>query len=187
MEVWQRGPAIESTGLVRAGGATTLRVGEGFQVLELASVAATLRELVERAQAARAILLLDRGGDAAPLLVEVRPGGVAEVTEGESSRVLDASVIDEAPPLPLPELRGFAPMELDVSAGSLTGPLGALDHLGRAVRDTATLFPGRSVLTVGFATTDAELPLFLAAREGEPMVMALGDAQYELPEGFPAG
>jgi len=154
---------------------------------ELGTIAATLRAFVERARAMHAILLLDRGKDAAPLLVEVDRDGVAEITEGESSRVLDSSAVDEAGALPLPELRAFAPMELDVSAGKLTGPLGALDHLGRAVRGTAALFPGRSVLTVGFATTDPEAPLYLAAREGEPMVMALGEDQYELPAGFPAG
>jgi len=162
-------------------------VAERLHALELATVAATLRELVERADALRAILVLDRGKDGLPLLVEVNGEGSAEVTEGESSRALAANAIEKAVALPLPELRGFAPMEVDVAAGRLTGPLGALDHLGRAVRDAAALFPGRSVLTVGFATTDAEVPLFLAAREGEPMVMALGDAQYELPEGFPAG
>jgi len=162
-------------------------VGERFPVPELATIAATLRELVERAEAAGAMLLLDRGEDAAPLLVEVDRGGVVEITEGEATRLLEANAVAEAQALPLPEVRAFAPLELDVSAGRLTGPLGALDHLGRAVRDTAVLFAGRSVLTVGFATTDPETPLFLAAREGEPMVMALGDAQYELPAGFPAG
>lgn len=160
---------------------------ERFPVPELATVVATLRELVERVQAVRAILLLDRGENVEPLLVELGPDGAAEITEGEASRRVDATPTEDAHPLPLPELRAFAPMELDVSAGKLTAPLGALDHLGRAVRDTATLFPGRSVLTVGFPTTEPDVPLFLAAREGESMVMALGDAQYELPAGFPAG
>lgn len=154
---------------------------------EVCTIAATLRAFVEGTGALRAVLLLDRENGAAPLMIDVSAGGVVETTEGEQSRALDGSEAVLAASLELPELRAFGAMDLDVQAGTLSGPLGALDHVGRAVRDTAALFPGRSVLTVGFETSDPETPLFLAARRGEPMVLVLGDAQYELPAGFPAG
>ncbi len=60
-----------------------------------------------------------------------------------------------------------------------------LDHVGRVVRDSALALPGRSVLTVGFATTAEDVPVYLTARAGEPLVLSLGDDEYELPEGWP--
>jgi hypothetical protein len=39
------------------------------------------------------------------------------------------------------------------------------------------------VATVDFPTRDPELPLTIAAREGEPIVLAIGDRQFLLPEG----
>ena len=34
-----------------------------------------------------------------------------------------------------------------------------------------------------FATADPELPLTLAARPGDPVVVGIGDAEFELPGG----
>jgi hypothetical protein len=53
------------------------------------------------------------------------------------------------------------------------------------VRALAASLPGRSVATVGFATTAPDAPLFLAAREGEPLVASLAGNEYELPADWP--
>jgi hypothetical protein len=53
------------------------------------------------------------------------------------------------------------------------------------VRELAELFPGRSVVSVVFATTDPEIPLQIAARGGDPIVLALGEEQYEMAAGWP--
>ena len=53
-----------------------------------------------------------------------------------------------------------APRELDARAG--------------------TAFGGLTVATAEFATDDPELPITFAAREGEPVVLAAGDAHFEL-------
>jgi hypothetical protein len=45
----------------------------------------------------------------------------------------------------------------------------------------ARAFGGRSVATADFATRDPELPLTIAAREGEPLVLAAGDRRFLLP------
>ena len=44
----------------------------------------------------------------------------------------------------------------------------------------ASAFGGRTVATAEFATHDPHLPITFAAREGERVVLAAGDAQYEL-------
>jgi len=64
--------------------------------------------------------------------------------------------------------------------------LGGLDSYGRAVRELASLFPGRSAVSVEWETSDPAAPLSLAARGDEPMLLALGEAQFDLPESFPA-
>jgi glycyl-tRNA synthetase beta chain len=59
--------------------------------------------------------------------------------------------------------------------------LGAVAALARAVLGLAQAFGGRSVATADFATREPELPLTIAAREGEPLVVAAGDRRFELP------
>ena len=153
---------------------------------DLARIAATLEAFLARAEALRAVLLLDRGPAGAPLVVDCTGDGTVELVEGDDARELPETEGVEAPPLrPLPDVRAFPPLEVDLAAATVAAPLGALDHVARAVRDLAALFPGRSVLTVGFESTDPERPLFLAARRGEPMVASLGEDEYELPPGWP--
>jgi hypothetical protein len=41
------------------------------------------------------------------------------------------------------------------------------------------------VLTVSWETTDPDVPLTIAARGGEPLVIALGAQPFPLPEGWP--
>jgi hypothetical protein len=150
---------------------------------ETGSYVATLRAFVEGSGALRAVALVDRG-EAPPLVVDVAADGVVELVDGERTIALaDDAYADEAPIPGLPPLREHPPMEIDPDEGTVGGPLGALDHMARGVHDAAALFPGRTVLTVGFETSDPDTPMFLAAREGEPMVLALGEQQFELEVG----
>lgn len=148
-------------------------------------IVATLQAFLEGSEALRAVLLLDRG-EGEPLVIDCLLDGTAELLEGGDVRaVAEGEWVDVRPLGPLPDLRAFAPLEIDLSAATVTAPLGAFDFVARAVRDTAALFPGVSVLTVGFESTDPDRPLFLAARRDEPMVASLGDDEYELPPGWP--
>ncbi|MGI8580332.1 MAG: hypothetical protein ACR2K9_07285 [Solirubrobacteraceae bacterium] len=147
---------------------------------ETGAYVATLRALLEGAGALRAVALVDRG-EAAPLVVDVSADGVVELVDGERTIALAEDAYSDDAPIPgLPPLREHPPMEIDADEGTVSGPLGALDHMARGIRDAAALFPGRTVLTVGFETSDPGTPMFLAAREGEPMVVALGERQFEL-------
>jgi hypothetical protein len=55
-----------------------------------------------------------------------------------------------------------------------------VQHLADSVLALARAFGGLTVATAEFATSDPELPITFAAREGEPVVLGAGDAQYEL-------
>ena len=89
-----------------------------------------------------------------------------------------------APPRPLPELRPPPPtaLTIDPGTGELEAPLGVVANLARAVLGLAIAFGGRSVATADFATRDPELPITIAAREGEPLVLAAGDRRFVLPD-----
>lgn len=153
--------------------------------LTLGTVVATLRAFVERAGAESAVLVLDQGDDLAPAVVDCPAQGAVEISEGAEGIVLERPDALAGEPLAVPDVRSFSPFDVDVESGQVSGPLGALDHLGRAVRDLAALFPGRSAVTVTFASSDPAAPLSLAARRGEPMVLALGEEQFDPPAGWP--
>jgi hypothetical protein len=150
---------------------------------ELEEAVATVREFAERSGAARVVLLVD-GGDGATML-DCTDGDV-ELTAGERTWRIPADRHVNAAPRPLPDLRPPPPtaMTIDPETGELEAPLGAVANLGRAVLGLATAFGGRSVATAEFATRDPALPITIAAREGEPMVLAAADRRFVLPEGL---
>lgn len=150
----------------------------------IAQVVVTLRAFVGAAGAFAAVLLLDQGAEVAPLVVECPAEGPALLSEGEESVQLDAGRLAAAP-LPLPEIRALPPFEVDALRAEITAPLGGVEHQARAVRELVEAFPGRSVLTVTFATSDPDTPLHLAARSGDPMVLALGEEQFEMDPAWP--
>jgi hypothetical protein len=47
----------------------------------------------------------------------------------------------------------------------------------------AAAFGGRSVASVDFPTRQPDLPLTIAAREGDPVIVAAGEQRFELPPG----
>jgi hypothetical protein len=153
----------------------------------IAEIAVTLRRFVHACGALEATLLLDQGAETPPLVVECPAVGPLLLTEGEQVVQLDADRLAAAA-LPLPDVKALPPFEVDAVRAEITAPLGGIERHARAVRAAAELFPGRSVLSVEFATTDVELPLTIAARAGDPLVLGLGpEEQFEMAPGWPTG
>jgi hypothetical protein len=146
----------------------------------LAEAVATVRAFAERARALRVVLLVDSGDGSTATMIDCAADGSLEVVEHGESRSLPAA----APPRPLPELRPPPPtaLAIDPETGELEAPLGAVANLARGVLGLAAAFGGRSVATADFATRDPELPITIAAREGEPLVLAAGDRRFVLPD-----
>jgi hypothetical protein len=71
-------------------------------------------------------------------------------------------------------------LEVDAQEGVVAGLLGGLELVGRAVRDVAGLLPGRSVVAADYETTDPQLPLGIAGRAGEPLVVLIGEEEFAL-------
>jgi hypothetical protein len=141
---------------------------------------ATARAFLHTAGALRVVLLVDLGdGNAA--MVDVDATG-AEITEGETVAFVPATAAVPVRPKPLPQVRTTpaTAITIDVDTGELAAPLGTIDHLASSVLAVARAFGGLTVATAEFPTRDPELPITFAAREGERVVLAAGDAQYEL-------
>ena len=116
------------------------------------------------------------------MLVERLEDGALQVTE-------DADPVAAAPdpdvaPLALGDLRPV-PRERDVRRPGDRRAGGAdrqrADARRRRARRSPRAFGGRSVATATFATRDPALPLTVAAREGEPIVLDIGGRQFALP------
>jgi hypothetical protein len=142
---------------------------------------ATLRDFAERTGAARVVALLDQGDDAPPVLVERLEDGALQVTENADpvTEAVGADVI----PLTLTDLRPVpaSAISADLEAGELAAPIGSVQLLADSVLSLARAFGGRSVATATFATRDPDLPLTVAARPGEPVVLDIGGRQFALP------
>jgi hypothetical protein len=150
----------------------------------IAEIAVTLRAFVHAGGALEATLLLDQGAEVPPLAVTCPAVGPVLLGEGEDVVQLDVDRLAAAP-LPLPDIRPLPPFEVDADRAEITAPLGGVEHRARAVRALAEAFPGRSVLTTEFATTDPEIPLLIAARAGDPLVLVIGEEQFEMDAGWP--
>jgi hypothetical protein len=150
-----------------------------------AQAAATVRAFSERSRAERVVLLVDLGEERAPAMLDCAPGGELELTDEGALWRVPADVDAGAEPRPLPDLRPppATALALDPDTGELEAPLGAVANLAGGVLALARAFGGRSVATADFATRDPDMPLTIAAREGEPVVVAAGHHRFELPEG----
>ena len=143
------------------------------------TIAATLLRYVRASGALGASALVDAG------TVDVEADGSASVEPADSpvAEPLDATA---AEPLPLSvAVRELPPLRVDAEAGEVSGPLGALEHLAEGVRALAAALGGRSVALVRFPAADGETPFALAARQGEGIVVVIGDDQYEMDPAWP--
>ena len=147
----------------------------------LAAACATVRAFAQGAGAERVAVLLDPANGGAPVLVERLEDGGLEIADGETT--LPFAPDTEVAPLPLPPLRPVpaSAISADPDTGELAAPLGGIQLLADSVLALARAVGGRSVATATFATADPSMPLTLAAREGEDVVLELGGRHFSLP------
>jgi hypothetical protein len=145
---------------------------------------ATVRAFAARSEALRVVLLVDRGDTEPPAMLDAA-GGALELTDEGGTHTVPAEAPVPATPAELPEIRPApsSALRADPVAGELAAPIGAIANLGGAVLGLARAFGGRSVATAEFATHDPDLPMTIVAREGEPLLLAVGDGRFELPLG----
>jgi hypothetical protein len=144
----------------------------------LAAALGTVLAFAEGAGAERVVLLLDAGDDAPPVMIERVEDGDYAVMQGE-----EAVPVEPGTPVVLPPLRAVpaTAVSADPETGELSAPLGSVQMLADGVLALARAFGGRSVATATFATSDPAVPLTVAAREGEPVLLDLAGRHYALP------
>jgi hypothetical protein len=154
----------------------------------LDGVVVLLREFLHHAGALRVVAVVEGAPGGEPAVVDVRRLQPTEVEIGGRVVLLPHAIeLDAAPPGALPAVRQFAPFEVDAAAGQIAAPPGAVAHLAAAVRDLADLLGGRNVAMVQVQTSDPDAPLAITARAGgtDPLVLALGEEEFEMDPGWP--
>lgn len=138
-----------------------------------------LRAFVHGSGALRAQALLPQA-DGRSALVSCTRLGPLEVIVGERAVELPHDVeIDAAPP-DLEALRPLPPFEVDAAAGQVAGVIGGLDLLAGALRTVARAIGGGAAVVAELETTTPDMPLVLSAREGEALLVTLGEESFEL-------
>jgi hypothetical protein len=142
---------------------------------------ATARAFARGSGATRVVLLIDRGATAA-LMVDLDAAGDVEIVDEDAVATIPADALVPAEPHALPALRATpaSAIRIDPETAELSAPIGTVAHLAEAVTALAAAFGGRSVATAEFPTRDPELPITIAAREGEPPVLSAGGEEFEL-------
>lgn len=135
---------------------------------------ATIRAFAEGSGAERVAALIDAGDAAVP--VECEPFGRLDAILGDERVALAPRAA--AAPLEIPLAPPGTAIELDLVQEEILAPLGVVAALADGVLALARVLGGRSVATADFPTRDPALPLTVAAREGEGVVLAAGDLQF---------
>jgi hypothetical protein len=143
---------------------------------------ATVRDYQQRTGAVRVVVLVDRGDDQPPLMIDCEDEQAGEITDADRIVTIPADADAPSAPRPLPDIRPApaSAIEMDLSSGDLQAPLGAIEHLAQTLQALARAFGRRSVATAELATRDPATTITLAARDGEPAVLAAGDYEYTL-------
>lgn len=145
---------------------------------ELALAVALARELLHRSGALRVSIAL---ASQPPAVIECARRTAIVVREaGGEERALAHDAYSDVRLPDLPLMRQLPPFEVDAADGRVAGVLGGLEMLGRAVRDVTGLLGDASVVAAEYETSDPDTPLAIAARPGEPLIVLLGEHEFEL-------
>ncbi|WP_205699119.1 hypothetical protein [Conexibacter sp. SYSU D00693] len=149
-------------------------------------VIATLREFLHHSGAVRAVAVVDGTDEGdGPALVDVGRLLPIEVQHGTRVVHLPHAIELDAPPLGLVDVRQLPPFEVDPASGEVAATIGGVEHLARATRDLARLIGGRSVAMAQFDTTTPDLRFGVAARGDDPIVLTIGEEEFEMEPGWP--
>jgi len=155
----------------------------------LDAVVVLLREFLHRSGAVRAVAVVEGAPGDEPAVVDVRRLYPTEVEVGDRTVLLPHAIELDVPPPQVPAVRQLPPFDVDVESGEIAAPPGGVAHLAGAVREVADRLGGRNVAMVQFETNQPEAPLAITARAGgtDPLVLSLGEEEFEMEPGWPDG
>lgn len=148
----------------------------------------TLRDFLHRSGAVRTVAIVD-GTDVGegPALVDVGRLLPVEVAQGERIVHLPHAIELDSAPLGEIEVRQLPPFDVDPVTAEIAATIGGVEHLALAVRRLAELLGGRSVAMAQFDTSTADVRFSVTARGGDPIVLAIGEEEFEMDASFGLG
>ena len=146
---------------------------------------AALREFLHRSAAIRVAAIVDLAPGEGPALIDVSRLAPTEIAMGGRVVQMPHAIELDAEVPELPDVKPLPPFEVTPQTGEVAGPIGGMEHYARAVRGLAGLLGGRNVAMVQFETNDPEHPLGITARADDPIVVSIGDDEYEMEPGWP--
>lgn len=158
-------------------------IEEVTSVGDLDPVVVTLRDFLHHTGATRVAAVLP-----GPALVDVGQFLPVEVTLEDQTLQLPHGQALDAAPLALPaqvELKQLPPYDVKPLLGEVHGTIGGLELHATAVRGLAHALGPSVVAMASFPTTTPDLPLSISARGEDPIVIAIGDEDYEMEAGWP--
>ncbi|HEX4364660.1 MAG TPA: hypothetical protein VHZ75_08930 [Solirubrobacteraceae bacterium] len=144
---------------------------------------ALARELLHGTAAVRVRIALD---GAAPAIVECERLRAIVVRRADETLELAHDVAGDIALPALPFMRRLPAFEVEPQDGRVAGVIGGLEMLAAAVRGMAALLPGGSVVAADYETSDPAIPLGLAGRAGEAVIVLLGEDEFTLALDAPA-
>jgi hypothetical protein len=121
---------------------------EGIDVVltvgDLDAIVVTLREFLHRVGAVEVQAAVERPDGSAALVTCGRLAPIEVTQDGRTVHLPHAVELDAEPP-ELPSIPALPPLEVDGAAGVVTGPLGGVEAMARAVGALADVLGGRNV------------------------------------------
>lgn len=148
-------------------------------------VVALLREFLHRSGAKRAVALMEQPGGEEPALVDCAQLAPIEVVVDGRRVVLPHAIELDVPAPDVPEVRQLPPFEVTPETGEVATMIGGLEHYAEAVVGLTRRVGPRDVVMATWATTTHDVPLSISARGKDPIIVVLGEEQYEMEPGWP--
>ncbi|WP_372788518.1 hypothetical protein [Paraconexibacter sp.] len=148
-------------------------------------VVALLREFLHHSGAVRAVALIDHGLGEGPALVDVGQLLPIEVVVDERTMRMPHAVELDVPPPDVPNVRQLPPFEVNRETGEIASMIGGLEHYAEAVLGMTRRVGPRDVVMATWSTNDPDAPISITARGHDPLVVSLGEDEYEMEPGWP--
>lgn len=149
---------------------------------DLDPVVVTMREFIHRSGAARVVAVVD---DDRPAIVDCGRLQPIEIERDERLAHLPHAIELDARPLADIPVRQLPPFDVDPENAEVAATIGGVEHLAEAVRALACAIGGQSVAMAQFDTTTAGLLFSITARGDDPIVLAIGEDEFEMEPDWP--
>lgn len=147
---------------------------------QLDPVVETLRCFLHDSGAVRAVAVIDSADE--PAIVDVARLAPIEVTTNAGMVHLPHAIELDAEAILSPRVHQLPPFDVDVEAATVIGTMGGVDMIADALKQLAAAFGGDSVAMAQFPTSTNDVQLTISARIDEPVIVAIGEDQFELPD-----